>query len=66
MWKAWDKWVLVENLLTVQSLKQYDKIRWKGEKVTSSLKSSPLEWDHNSSWFEVWNNMIRLDEKEKK
>ena len=32
MWRVWDKWALVESLLTVQSLQWLDKIRWK-EKI---------------------------------
>ena len=48
MWRAWDKWVLVEKLLMVQSLKWLDKIRWKKENWLSPLKCSPLEWDCNT------------------
>ena len=35
MWRAWDKWVLIENLLMVQSLKWLDK---KMRKIDKSVK----------------------------
>ena len=49
MWRVWDKWVLIENLLTVRSLKWSDKIRRKEKNWLSPLKCSPLGWDCNTS-----------------
>ena len=44
-WRVWDKWVLIENLLTVQSLKWSDKIRWKEKNWLSLFGCSPLRLD---------------------
>ena len=49
MWRVWDKWVLVENLLMVQSLKWSDKIRWGVKNWLSLLNEWSLRWDCNKS-----------------
>ena len=48
-WRLWDKWALIENLLTVRSLKRSDKIRWKEKNWLSPFECSLLWWDHNTT-----------------
>ena len=56
-WRLWDKWVLIENLLMVWSLKWLDKIRWKEKNWLSLFECSPYGWAHNTKQL-VYNMQV--------